>query len=511
MFISRMVPLLKNKWTLGALVVLLVGVFIISTVRNKEKDTRVYTATTRTVAESVQLSGDVRAVDQLKLIFKSGGKVSAVNVTQGQSVEAGSVIAELDTTSLRADLAQAQSGVERARANLALVRAQNRGSNSTLEAARTRLQNTKTEQETLVQNAWRELLTNDIQAYQIDTARNVVPLTITGSYQSDQTGSIEMDFYSSAADAGFSAKITGITKNTISFDVFGGPVALGTTGLYVTIPTGGSGQQYGYSEWTIPIPNTRSSTYQVKLGAFERAKKTQLQAVTEAESNLRKLEVEQVNGGGDAITLAQERQALASIREAEAQIAKVEAQIADTKIIAPFSGIIAQLDYAVGETIAVGDGGGATLVSSGDYELTMSVPEVDVAKIAVGNPAHITLDVYGDAVSWNGAVTQIELVETQIDGVPVYATKIKVLNPDPRIRIGMNARATIVVNEVSNVVAIPMSYIKNTEGTAMVAVERGDGVYEERAVTIGLRGTDNFVEIQAGLIAGDVIVSPSSR
>ena len=98
-----------------------------------------------------------------------------------------------------------------------------------------------------------------------------------------------------------------------------------------------------------------------------------------------------------------------------------------------------------------------TLVSGDEYELRMNVPEIDIAKIDIGNGAKISLDAYGDTVVWSGKVTEIELTDTEADGVPVYITTITLTEPDKRIRIGMSARARIDIETVSQVVAVPVS------------------------------------------------------
>lgn len=499
------------QWYFAVLVLASVGYFLFGLQDSTEGSERTYTAGIRNISQTVQLSGDVSAVKQLGLSFKAAGRVGHVYVAQGEYIATGTVVAELERDSLEADLLGAQSAVKKAEANLALVRAQNRGVDTTLDSARTKLVNTKIEQDALVENAYRELLTNDIQAYQVDAQKNLVPPTITGNYKYADKGFISLSFYNSEADAGYSARVSGLVTDILSFESFGEPVALGDTGLFVTLPSLGSGGNYGRSAWIIPIPNDRSSTYQSALSAFVRAQKTQVLMVTEAEASLKKIEAEGIQDKAEAVTAAQERQAQALVEEAQAQVVKVQASIEDTKITAPFSGTVGQLTYEVGETVSAGDSSGVTLVSGGNFELSMSIPEIDVAKVHVGDSARIVLDVYGEAEVWNGVLTEIELVETEVEGVPVYTSKIQVENPDERIRIGMNARAAIVVSEVTDVVAIPFSYlIKNGEGYTVLIKNDAHSI-EERSVLLGIRGTDNFVEIKSGLEEGAVLVYPAKE
>ena len=522
-------------WAIGIALVATVAYFGLS--EKKNPDEQLFTVTQRDVVQSVQLSGEVAAVNQLDLSFESAGKIKNVFFNQGQEVATGTLLAELDHDDLDADLLYAQGAIQSARAairsaeasvqkaeaNLSLVQAQNRGTDSSIASAQTKLANTITEQKTLVSNAYKELLSNDLQAYAIDSNKTLVVPLITGTYQGSETGSIEFDFYSSAARTGNSARITGLITGNVSFDIFGNPEQIGASTLFITLPT--AGNSYNNSEWTIPIPNTRSTTYQAKLSAYENAKEVQTQKVSQAESELNKLISEQANEDSLAVTTAQAQQASAAIEEAranllqsygslkqaEANVAQIEAKISNTKITAPFTGTIALQSYKAGQNVTANGASGITLITSGEYELEMSVPEIDISKITIGDKARVRLDVYSTDVEWIGQLTETNLVETEVDGVPVYTSKIRVTNPDERIRVGMNARALIEINRADKAVAIPASYIISNNDTYTVLVKISEHETEERIITLGLLGTDNFYEVTTGLQSGEKIVKPATQ
>lgn len=517
--------------------VALIGIFLFLQDKNSGLE-KTHLVSEHDVEQVVLLSGSVKAVGQVDLSFDSYGKVATTTVLQGDLVSAGEILAELDYQSLRAEYLQAQGNVlsaqskissaratvQKAEANLSLVQAQNRGTDSSVAAAETLLANTINEQETLVRNAYQELLNNNLEAYPVDNNRSVPSPVISGSYISDESGEYTLDFYASNADTGYSVKISGLEKNTISFKDYGTPVFIGTSGLYITLPESGNGYSYSNTDWVIPVPNNRSATYQTKLSAYNKAKQTQTQAVTNAQSNLTTLLSQQASGERVAITTAQEQQALASLQEAEANlnqavaalaqaeagVAKVQAQINNSIITAPFAGRVARLNIEVGQSVTAGYPS-ITVVTDGDYELVMSIPEIDVAKVKVGDEVKIILDAYGNDVVWSGELTEIELVETEVDGVPVYLSKITIIEPDNRIKIGMNARARIVVKEQKNVVAVPTSYINKSGDTSTVLVKINDRQIDERVVSTGLVGTDFFAEVTEGLSAGETIIYPTEK
>ena len=526
----------KRTLIIVLLVFVMIALFIIRGDRASDQ-TLTYVVSTRDVEQAVQLTGVVEAVDQVDLSFATNGTVKSVAIKQGDPVVAGDILLELDHDALDADLAQAQSNraaaqsnvafaqasLERAQAALDLIRAQNRGSDTGRVSVEDQLINTQVEQATLVSNAYAELLNNDLAAYPTLVNETVVSPIISGSYLSDDAGTYELQFYRSSAGTGLSARYTGLETGTITFDNYGIPIALGTRGLFIALPSDGDSYNYNNSEWEVPIPNTRSGTYQTKLSLYERALETQTQAIQQAEAAVAILDAQEASGIEIvSVTSAQEAQAAAAVQEAravlaqrvaataqaDAAVAAVEARIEDARIRAPFSGVVAKLDVTVGENVPA-QSPLVTIITSGQYELRMNVPEIEVAKIAVGDETKIRLDVYGESAEWEGTVESIELIETKVDGVPVYESTIVVANPDNRMRVGMNARARILLAAESNVLAVPASYVVTVDDTAQVLVRTGDRLIEDRMVELGILGTDSFYHIRSGVQADETLVKPT--
>ena len=533
---NKWINKIKNpKLTKILLVALFILVVLLIYIFNNSETEKLHTVKTHTIEEVVLLSGSVRGVSQVDLSFGTAGKIATTTVSQGDYVSKGQILAELNYETLKADLKQAESrvlsaesnvslakaSVEKAEANLAVAKAQNRGIDSSIAAAKVALENTINEQEVLVKNALSDLLNNDLKAYPIDNYRNVTPPTISGNYISEEKGEYILDFYNSSGKTGFSIRVSGLETSRVSFDDFGIPTTLGDRGLYLTLLAKSEGEQYGNTNWVVPVPNTRSLTYQTKLGSYNKALQTKASAISKAQSNLDILIAQQENKNNSAITTAQEKQAKASLEEANANlnkalsnlneakagVLKIESLIEDNIIRSPFDGTVARFNFKVGQSVGQNQSG-ITVITNGNYELAMSIPEVDIAKLKVGDKADIILDAYGTDVIWEGAITEIELVETEIDGVPSYASTITILEPDSRIKIGMNARARIVAKEKRDVLAIPTSYLIKNGEIYTVLVKKNKRQTEERIVEVGLRGSDFFVEIVDGIKFGETIIAP---
>ena len=65
--------------------------------------------TTGTLQVTVAATGPVTNASSVPLTFKSTGKLAEVDVTVGQQVKAGAVLAKLDTSDLQTALEQAQA------------------------------------------------------------------------------------------------------------------------------------------------------------------------------------------------------------------------------------------------------------------------------------------------------------------------------------------------------------------------------------------------------------------
>lgn len=325
------------------------------------------------------------------------------------------------------------------------------------------------EQGALVANAYRNLLSIGLQAVPDNLSVSAEAPTISGVYNGPE-GDYRIRIYASGASSGASFEVSGLENGFIQEITPNTTVPLGSRGLYIQF---GNSNGYAGTSWTVSIPNKRASTYSTYLNTYESAKATRDRVLSDAQAS---------------------NETLLS-------------RINKRKIYAPFSGVVAKVGIKAGE--AAGSVGSATaaptitLISENDYEVILKVPEISVAKLAVGQAVDIRLDAYGKDVVFPGQITSINPAETIVDGVPVYETKVAFTKSDERIRSGMTANATIVTNKKDGVLAIPADMIKSDKTGAYVNLLVSDDKTERRAVTTGLRSSDSFVEITSGLAEGD--------
>jgi HlyD family secretion protein len=148
-----------------------------------------------------------------------------------------------------------------------------------------------------------------------------------------------------------------------------------------------------------------------------------------------------------------------------------------------------------------------SLMSDNNFKITANVPEVDVAKLSVGEEADVTLDAYGADVPFNAVVDLIDPAETVIQGVSTYKVTLRFVKKDERIRSGMTANIDIKTAKKEDVLYLPARSVITKDGKKYVKIPNGLTETLETEVTVGLRGSDGSIEILSGLNEGDTIVT----
>jgi HlyD family secretion protein len=189
-------------------------------------------------------------------------------------------------------------------------------------------------------------------------------------------------------------------------------------------------------------------------------------------------------------------------------------------VTAPFAGVVAKVDAKVGDTVS--SGAAIATVITKNKIATVSLNEVDAAKVKAGDKVTLTFDAI-DGLTIIGTVDEIDLVGTVTSGVVSYSATVTLDIDDSRIQSGMTVNADIITNSAQNVVTVPSSAIKTQGGTSYVLVVdavpgaatsttsvTGAAVTLSTAprmapVTTGISDNTN-TEIASGLTNGETIV-----
>ncbi len=143
----------------------------------------------------------------------------------------------------------------------------------------------------------------------------------------------------------------------------------------------------------------------------------------------------------------------AQIREAEASFQTAESNLGYTKIVSPVDGVIISKDVEVGETVASSFQTPELFSVAEDLtkmQIETNVSEADIGNVIEGQEADYTLDGYPDE-TFKGKVTQVRLSSTTTSNVVTYTVVIAVNNEDLKLKPGMTANVSIVINKRENV------------------------------------------------------------
>lgn len=189
---------------------------------------------------------------------------------------------------------------------------------------------------------------------------------------------------------------------------------------------------------------------------------------------------------------------------AESAVRQAEVVLNRTLLTAPFDGIVADMSLTIGELPP--QNAAVQLVDTSSYYVDVAVDETDVVKIQVGQPVTLMLDALpGETVT--GRVTRVAVAPVRAGQLVTYTVRVTLDSAEAAVRAGMTATATIIVNELRDVISLPNRFIRidRASAQAFVTVESEVGLFEEVPVVLGVRN-ETESQIVSGLEVGQRVV-----
>lgn len=458
------------------------------------------------ITESISLTGNTTPTQSVSLAFGASGIISNTYSDLGKQVHAGQILAELNTNDLVAQLHQAQANVSVQKAKLEGLQSGSRPEDITLaqvalDNAKIDLENIKTQQATLVANAYRTLLNTGLVAVSNqsnNTASSITAPTISGTYTGTAEGTITINTNSGGSSGYFT---TAGLVNTIGQISTTTATPLGDTGLFIQFPSDFS--QNSTIVWTITIPNTQASTYVASYNAYQSALQTKTNTIASAQSAIDAAQAQlDLKRAGSTQTDISAQQA--QVAQAQASVESAIAKIQNAEIIAPISGTVTQFDAKIGQ-LASPSVPLISIMSDTGYEVDAGVSEIDVGKVSVGDTVTMTLDAFSNE-TFTGSVFYVAPGETNNQGVISYLTKISFDSHDARIKSGLTANITIKTNSKEDVLILPQyAILQNDQGTFVKTLE--NGVVKQNQVTLGITDQEGNVEVISGTTEGQQVIN----
>lgn len=169
---------------------------------------------------------------------------------------------------------------------------------------------------------------------------------------------------------------------------------------------------------------------------------------------------------------------------------------------APADGVVMEKMAVSGMRFAAGDPL-YRLVDLSAVWLIADVFEQDLGAIREGQKVKATVTAYpgADFVGTVAFIYPSVSAETRTTKV-----RIEVANPDGRLKTDMSANVELAAGaSEGSVLTVPDSAVLNSGTRQAVLVDRGEGRFEPRAVTLGA-AADGYYEVKSGLAAGEPVV-----
>jgi HlyD family secretion protein len=466
------------------------------------------------ITASIAAAGAVVPANLARLSFGVGGKLAALHVSVGTEVEAGQVLAEIDTAQLEIKLEQTRSSLRTAEIRLRQLRAGSReadvvAAQAAYDSALARYNELAAGSSVVdIMSAEQAVLNaqSGLQKAELDLARLVAGLS-------------EEERLVARAD--LEKKEAALSKAQGDYDRVAWREDIGSRPEAINL-------QQARIDYEAALANYRIKTaaaMPADIAMAEKGIESARAALASAEARLTLL-----RAGPKPADVEAARSNLASARagllgrtegptteelelqeeqiiQAQIAVRQAELDLASAKLVAPFSGIVASATGSAGEQVSSGTSV-ITIIDPRAVRVEANVDEIDVAKLAVGQAALVTFESLPNE-RFEGRVAAIAPTAVVQQGVVSYLVAVAIDNGARTLPAGMTAAVTFVVDQKDDVLLVPNRAIRAQAGGRTVHVMTANGP-EARTVRIGLSG-EQMSEVLEGLQEGEaVMVNPSS-
>lgn len=233
------------------------------------------------------------------------------------------------------------------------------------------------------------------------------------------------------------------------------------------------------------------------------------------------------------------KSALARLEQAQASLKQILKNAERTTIYSPINGVVTKRNVEIGETVlGTQQFQGTEMLRISDLSVMNAIVEVDendIVLVRKGDTATVEVDALPDLIL-KGIVIEIGHSAIQTNAITQdqstnFSVKIRLINPDPRLRPGMSCNAEITTETKYNVLAVPLQSVtvrtvntnENKPGVRQVKVDeetklkkrpptivfiREKDIVKSKIVKTGI-SDDGYIEILEGIKEGDEVVSGS--
>ncbi len=497
-----------------------------------------------TIVSSISGSGQVSVSNQLDIKPKVSGDVLYVAVKNGQEVGRGALIAQLDSSDAQKAVRDAEINLENVQISLAKLQLSQKSDAP-------KLQNSITNAQSNLTQAYQNGFSNTANAFLdmpdiLTGVRGILYDSTVGTSGQSNTGA-----YQDLIDRDNATRLT-VMINQATNDYLDSSTKYNKSlDDYKTVTRNSSPDQIiNLINETLETAKTMSQTVKDEQNILDavvlslkqyQSKHPIPSAITQYQSDISGY-IGKLNGHISSLANVQDsitsnQQALDnaqntlqdtqtnnpfdmasqenSVKQKQAALQDARDNLANYYVRAPFAGVIAKVNVKQGDSASSGTAI-ATLITKQKIA-QISLNEVDVAKVKVGQKVTLTFDAV-TGLTITGEVSEIDSIGTVSQGVVTYNVTIGFDTQDERVKPGMSVSSAIITDVKQNALMIPNSAVKTSGGMSYVEVPQDStglsanisGVVlsvlpKQQTVELGI-SNDASIEVTSGLNEGDLII-----
>lgn len=499
----------KKKWTkkkkiIFLIIAILAIVFVIFKIASpkeiEEEKIEFEAIEKRDIAQSISATGVITTNDTKNIVGKlSGSKIKTVNVKEGDKIAVGDVICTFDTSDAQYNLAVAQDtknlsvaqsniGTQGAQRNLDdAIKNKNEtleGLKQTMDGAKANLKNAQTNLQAseATLKATSDKLTTELKA--LESQRDLIQSQI------DATQNV-------VAPGG---NVSGITNNQVDSGLTSGGTTSNLEEQLEQIDTNIKSKKK-----EIETNNSNLTSLQSSVAEWQQRYDSAVKTYNSTKDALNK----NVDTLQDQVTSSQISTNITD-NSAKTQIKSLQDQISEGIIKSTVNGTVTSVgvkagDIYTGSTIAVVEG-------CEDFIIEAEIDEYDIPDVRVGMKVLIKTDATREeelegevtyvassaSTSQSSSLSQLSTTATG-SGAATYTVKIELQTPNDRLRLGMNAKLSIITDSREQVWSVPYEAVYDREdGTSYIEILKNEETEEKQEIDVkrGLEGT-YYVEIKS--------------
>jgi HlyD family secretion protein len=418
-------------------VVVIAGVVVYQVFSNRQQSQAQAQATPapEQAEDVIWASGKLVPVQWTGLSAASAGTVKAIHVVEGDRVESGDLLLELNSANLksqvdvaRAALAEAEAARDKAlagataeqiaqvEADVALARANLQTAQANVESAQ-QAAAAAASQVAISQAQLNELASRPSSAEKV-AAQREIDLAQAAVKLAQQA------YDRVSSDVSIAARPEALALEQATIRLAAAQAA------YEAATQGATPQQLAVARAQVEAAKAQAQAAAGQAPQAEGAVQAAQAQVARAEASLKALKA--------GATKEDKAMAESRVASARAALAAAETQLREAQVRAPFAGQIGTVSVRPGELAVPGD----VLLMLGDTSKlrveTTDLRETDVTRLEAGMPAEVTFDALPNR-KFQGTVTRIAAMSTTDKGSTNYTLIVEVPDLDPALRWGMTA------------------------------------------------------------------------